>query len=693
MIHPSDLLRSDSRSKEFAAPLHLQGKKENDWGISILPCLAKVFNWRTFAKPSVFVAILSLIGCSQGFLLYYFRNTADIWPRQYDISKKTVDWLIYINEFSIGLLALPLAHWANVTHKIVWISLVTIVHGIFSVFLFVPERFLAKSVSISNSTVHLCDSSTPSFHDDPQIGVTITIIAYQVLTAASSISFFSIGLVYVDDNSPKNRSTVLAIALASRQIGQQLGIYASWIPNFTNIHDIFRSFVWQGVSVVCILLGVCIAMFPKVLPSLLIKELAASLLEIASGISTSDLTEPKSDGFLVSIGRIIKNKIIILSIISTVAIQTALINFGIFENYFKQSRFFIADDFEESGYTNVFSANFVTNVMEKPFTILCTIVTGLVISRSNIKVKYLVLWNVMMFAVCTLLFSSYLFIKCEYEDVTQLIPSCSVDCGCRLEGTFNPVCLKGRTYYSPCHAGCKVVERSGDYQFYKDCSCASFEGMASEGSCHADKCNMMYQLTQVNKVIAEGFLATTELTTIVIVLRSVRSTDKSLALGLEMALLSLVPFLPVRTGYEYIASKLCRYSYHGRCKIYSQEFSLFLSNITVMLLIFGTVVQMFLLCIDLDNPTRNKKKRTFENSDISSEKKVSMDYSTEDNNHPESQKLIDNINSEGSRNDFSTDFDSLGDDHDSDLEEYIDMKNQNGNEQSIDNSDVLESHL
>lgn len=89
MIHPSDLLRSDSRSKQFIAPVNLQGQSENDWGIHMLPCLAKVFSWKKFAKPLLFTIILSLIGFVQGFLLFYFRNTSEIWSKQYGISRGT----------------------------------------------------------------------------------------------------------------------------------------------------------------------------------------------------------------------------------------------------------------------------------------------------------------------------------------------------------------------------------------------------------------------------------------------------------------------------------------------------------------------------------------------------------------------------------------------------------------------------
>lgn len=157
-------------------------------------------------------------------------------------------------------------------------------------------------------------------------------------------------------------------------------------------------------------------------------------------------------------------KIVIMSITSTVAMESALINFDIFEKYFKQSRFLISENFDDFGFNNSFSVNFVTNVMEQPFTILCLVVTGLVMSHRKTKVKYLILWNIAIYSVATIMFSGNIFSKCDYDDMTKLVPSCSIDCGCSFDGTFNPVCLQGRTYYSPCHAGCRVMEKLEEYQ-------------------------------------------------------------------------------------------------------------------------------------------------------------------------------------------------------------------------------------
>ncbi|XP_045482055.1 solute carrier organic anion transporter family member 2A1-like [Harmonia axyridis] len=679
MIHPSDLLRSDSRSKQFTAPLYLQGQSDNDWGIYIFPCLAKLFNWKTFAKPTVFTAILSLIGFFQGFLLFYFRNTSEIWSRQYGIPKGTSDWIIYVDEFFVGLLALPISYWASVTHKIRWISLITIAHGLLSLSMFIPESLLASHTSVPNSTVSLCGGDFQKMKEDVNITVYIYIFVYQLLGAAASVAFYSLGLVYMDDNTLRNKPTILAICLASRLLGQQFGIYASWFPNWSNSSNIFRSLIWQGGCILYIVLSVGIAMFPKVLPSLLIKKLAASLLELASGVTTSDLVVVKADGFLAIIKRIMKQKIIILSVVSAVAMESARINFEIFEDYFKQSRYFISDNFDDYGFNSSFSLNLVTNMMEQPFTILCLVVAGLVMSRTKIKLKYLILWNIAVYSIATILFCGNLFSKCEYEDMTQLVPSCSVDCGCSLDETFNPVCLSGRTFYSPCHAGCRSMEKLGEYQIYKNCTCASFEGSATDGSCHLDKCRFVYQISQVNNVIIRGLLATTVVSNIVIVLSMVRGIDKSVALGLEMALLSLIPFLPVRFGYYIVSEKLCKHWYQGKCRIYSPQLSSFLSNATIVLMLLGTVTEMFLLSTkmeELDKPIRRLKNR--KNSDISSKRAASVQNFDADNSG--SERMVD-----------YSDFDSLGDDHDSDADQPLEKKHIMA--ANIGNSVVLESHL
>lgn len=95
-------------------------------------------------------------------------------------------------------------------------------------------------------------------------------------------------------------------------------------------------------------------------------------------------------------------------------------------------------------------------------------------------------------------------------------------------------------------------------QIYKNCTCASFEGVATEGSCHLEKCKWVYQISQMNYVVIRGILATSIITNIVIVLSVVRGIDKAVTLGLEMSLLSLFPFLPVKWGYQIVAGNLIK---------------------------------------------------------------------------------------------------------------------------------------
>ncbi|KAK9889897.1 hypothetical protein WA026_008699 [Henosepilachna vigintioctopunctata] len=617
MIHPSFLFRSDSRSRQFSAPVNQHGDEENDWGISIFPCLAAVFNWRTFGKPSVFVAILSLIGCAQGLLLFYFRNTCELWSKQYNIPKETVDWLLHSDGFFLGIIALPISYLATVSHRIVLISFITIFHGVFSMLLFIPERFLAKSVIVSNSIVQLCGESYTKIDEDINYGMVAIVVIYQFIFAASYIGYCSIGLVYIDDNAGRTRAVVLAIAIASREFGQQLGIYASWIPMYLKNPDIFHSLIWQGTSLFCIILGIAIAMFPKILPSLLIKKLAASLIELANGISLDEkISKENSLGFLATMKRVLSSRIVLLNVISTVAVQSALKNFFFFENQFKQSRFFISDGFDKSGYNHSFSLNFASNIMEQPFSMLCVLALGFAVSRFQTKIKYLVLWNIFIFALTSLLFSSYLFVRCGNEDMEHIVPTCSVDCGCSLEGTFNPVCLKDRTYFSPCHAGCHTTERIDDHEVYNNCSCTLSEEVAIGGTCQAEECNLVYQLTQVNVTIAEGLIASTILTSILILLGSVKKTDKALAFGFQLTFLNLVASLPVRWFYAHVSEQLCQQWYNGKCRLYSTSFSIFLTHATVMLLIVGTIAQFLLLCCNFDNTSLKKNIR--KNSDTPS---------------------------------------------------------------------------
>lgn len=86
----------------------------------------------------------------------------------------------------------------------------------------------------------------------------------------------------------------------------------------------------------------------------------------------------------------------------------------------------------------------------------------------------------------------------------DLLLLCNKDCHCSKDADFRPVCdsKSTLTFYSPCHAGCKIVEIEGNVKVYGGCSCvAEMTGSenfkAKEGPCGSSTCQTGWFIFEV----------------------------------------------------------------------------------------------------------------------------------------------------------------------------------------------------
>lgn len=99
--------------------------------------------------------------------------------------------------------------------------------------------------------------------------------------------------------------------------------------------------------------------------------------------------------------------------------------------------------------------------------------SGFFITKYKPPPNFLFFWNVIvgLFAVlCTI---TYTQLGCQGSEsfvVNGSIASCNSNCAC--DGiSYSPVCDRstGKTYFSPCHAGCKKYDEQ--QKIYKNCMC------------------------------------------------------------------------------------------------------------------------------------------------------------------------------------------------------------------------------
>ncbi|XP_018578719.1 solute carrier organic anion transporter family member 1A2 isoform X1 [Anoplophora glabripennis] len=606
MIHPTELLRtnSDEEQNSFSAPV---GNYLNqvDCGISALPCLTKCLNLERCAKFGVFVTVLSLVGLFHGAILVYFRGTSHIWSEHYNISLETVDWLIYTNEVFVGLFSLCVAYWGNRLHRAGWLGALTIFLAIACATLAVPEIYNPLSGSEIDSSITgpiLCNSNRSMAYSDidkvekeVDIITFAVVIIFQMILAMATVSFITHGMTYIDDHiSPKHSPGFIGLAFGANEIGKQVGLYCSWGPYVIDIDSIFISPAWITLLVLTFIIGIAIAMFPKALPNIVMIKSVNSLLSLASG---NDLYEEEEvvEGFFKSLWGLLKNKVLSLTIFSVVFVQAALINFSILQKQFNQSKYHVSVHNDSSGYSDPFLIQFTTNLLKQPMVAISVITSGMMIAKIRPKAKYLVWWNIIVFSLIALFFASTVFWNCagkienEHSN-TITIPYCSSHCGCSPDAPFQPVCVDKRTYFSPCLAGCKNY--SALQSVYTNCSCGQ---TVTDGSCYTDNCSIILALSQANSIISAGLLATTVVSNIVIMLRCVPTKQKAFALGLAYTYFGIIPYLPLRFSYRAIADTFCEIHGSKGCQFFSEYFPIFLSSITISLILLAVVFAVILL--------------------------------------------------------------------------------------------------
>ncbi|VDK43208.1 unnamed protein product [Anisakis simplex] len=152
---------------------------------------------------------------------------------------------------------------------------------------------------------------------------------------------------------------------------------------------------------------------------------------------------------------------------------------------------------------------------------------------------------------------------------------CNANCGCESAALF-PVCdSEGYTYFSPCHAGCREVivkDKSSHIPEFSSCDCSPGE-ILSKTYCK-DNCTpvvIVYFIT----VMIGGFIGGNGIVPgMLILLRSVPPTDRSIALGLQGLFVSLLATLPSPLLWGAIFDSACLvWNYtcpgiSGSCAIY-----------------------------------------------------------------------------------------------------------------------------
>lgn len=177
-------------------------------------------------------------------------------------------------------------------------------------------------------------------------------------------------------------SNISAAALAARYIGIQLGYVLSLA-----LHGISFGwwFGWSVISPVLFIIAIFIGLFPQQLLESRVRQAADTIVETATNSSQISLSRRKflSDiSFYRSIGRLFRNKILLLNIFATVFIEIALINYALQEQNYLQSRFLLPAD-NSDVINNEWTSRMLTKFIQPFGVALAILIGGLIIAKAK----------------------------------------------------------------------------------------------------------------------------------------------------------------------------------------------------------------------------------------------------------------------------------------------------------------------
>ncbi|XP_072018413.1 solute carrier organic anion transporter family member 4A1-like [Amphiura filiformis] len=220
-------------------------------------------------------------------------------------------------------------------------------------------------------------------------------------------------------------------------------------------------------------------------------------------------------------------------------------------------------------------AALAVGIILAPAAIIGPIASGYIIRRFDLKVPQILKLILVVLVLGGACFFGFLFycpnvpfagVTVVYQNTTQdyggafnLTAPCNTNCKC--EDSFDTVCgSDGVMYYSSCHAGCLTETEDEDgSKEYSDCTCIPGTedslGAAVAGRCSLDCSNMTWWLLVIFGALLFAFMSAVPYITAL--LRCVDYSQRSFALGLKTLLAKGLGTVPGPIAFGALVDKSC----------------------------------------------------------------------------------------------------------------------------------------
>ncbi|XP_011632839.1 solute carrier organic anion transporter family member 3A1-like [Pogonomyrmex barbatus] len=243
------------------------------------------------------------------------------------------------------------------------------------------------------------------------------------------------------------------------------------------------------------------------------------------------------------------------------------------------------------------------------------VLSGIFILKAKPNARFVAAWIAFTAAAYAIGMGALMFIGCPMDDFAGLVthpdtglssfePTCDSTCDCdRIK--FSPICgADGRTYFSACHAGCtNYTVADGKVASFYNCQCIGQNITTSElvSTATIGYCELECSNFWVYMILFSVFVfihSTSEVGSMLLILRCVDPRDKAMALGLIQFAIGLFGNVPCPIIYGAVVDSACLvWEYacgeRGACWLYdSNVFRMFYHGTTGGILLLAFIVDI-----------------------------------------------------------------------------------------------------
>ncbi|XP_056647133.1 solute carrier organic anion transporter family member 74D isoform X2 [Diorhabda sublineata] len=579
-------------------------------------------NWlQKFASKQSFLIVFCLAWVLQGMYHTYFVSAITTIEKLFQIQSKITGIIMSATEIGQIGSSLLLTYYGGQGHRPKWIAWGMILFAMSSLTCSLPHFIYGRHLinaneltgvfkdpnickvksntsflldyanlsfasNLSTSTLENCQNEavTSSFRLAPSVtNIVLAIFFISLLgVGMGQTAVYTLGIPYIDDNVASKESPLyFAITIGVRILGPALGfivgslctsVYAdlSVKPQFKTSDPRWVGAWWLGLVLISFLLMIAsFAMFA--FP----KRLTGSKQPVMNPQSP-DQKQPTIKDFPKTVKRLLKNDILMYRTASSVLHILPIAGLYTFLPKYLETQFRLPTP----------SANMISGVGGILVMGLGIIISGVFILRMKPNARFVAAWIASTAVLYALGMGLLMFIGCPMNDLAGLMNhgfdtkqlNCNSSyCDCDKD-KFTPICGQdGKTYLSPCHAGClNYTENEGQISQYSDCMCLN--------------------MTLANITINENHLY--EVGSMLLILRCVDPRDKAMALGLIQFAIGLFGNVPCPIVYGAVVDSACLVwktacGEKGACGLYDSDvFRMFYHGTTGFILLCAFVVDV-----------------------------------------------------------------------------------------------------